>query len=97
MLTSTLVWITPSTDFCWIESSDRILIVQFSVGSEVDGVPSDPFMAMVPPVDQYSNSYTLATVPSVVQQYNHYMNIFIPAAFYQPDKILPNGASLNQT
>ncbi len=87
----------PSTDFCWIEGSNRILVLQFSVGQSADGVPSDPFMAMVPPVDQYSNSYTLATVPSVVQQYTHHMNIFIPAAFYQPDQIFLNGQALNQT
>ncbi len=87
----------PSTDFCWIEGSNRILVLQFSVGQNVDGVPSDPFMAMVPPVDQYSNSYTLATVPSVVQQYTHHMNIFIPVAFYQPDQIFLNGQTLSQT
>lgn len=86
----------PSTDFCWIEGSHRILVVQFSVGQEADGVISDPFMAMVPPVDQYSNAYTLATVPSVVQEYNHYMSIFIPTAFYQPDQIYLNGLTLTQ-
>ena len=85
----------PSTDFCWIEGTEKIFLIQFSVGSKVDGVPSDPFMAMVPPVDQYSNSYTLATVPSVVQTYTHYLNILIPEAFYQLDQIFLNGVALS--
>ena len=85
----------PSTDFCWIEGTQKILLIQFSVGSDADNVPSDPFMAMVPPVDQYSNSYTLATVPSVVQTYTHYLNILIPEAFYQLDQIFLNGVALS--
>ena len=57
----------PSTDYCWIEGDKRIILLQFSVGQEVDNVLSDPLMAMIPPVDQYSNGYTLATVPDGVQ------------------------------
>ena len=84
----------PSTDFCWIEGTEKILVAQFCVGSDADSVPSDPFMAIVPPVDQYSNSYTLATVPSVVQTYTHYLNILIPEAFYQLDQIFHNGVAI---
>ena len=86
----------PSTDFCWIEGTERILVAQLSVGTFADSVPSDPFMAMVPPVDQYSNSYTLATVPSVVQSYTHYVNIYIPVAFAQFDQIFLDGVPLSQ-
>ena len=85
----------PSTDFCWIEGTEKILVAQFCIGSSADGVASDPFMAIVPPVDQYSNSYTLATVPSVVQTYTHYLNILIPEAFYQLDQIFLNGVALS--
>ena len=52
----------PSTDYCWIEGDKQLMLLQFSVGREVDYVPSDPFMAMIPPVEQYSNGYTLATL-----------------------------------
>ena len=86
----------PSTDFCWIEGTERILVTQFSVGTFADGVVSDPFMAMVSPVDQYSNSYTLATVPSVVQSYTHYVNIYFPVAFAQFDQIFLDGVPLSQ-
>ena len=85
-----------STDFCWIEGTEKILLIQFSVGQKADNnVYADPFMSMVPPVDQYSNSYTLATVPSVVQTYTHYLNILIPEAFYQLHQIFLNGIALS--
>lgn len=84
----------PSTDFCYIEGDKKILLLQFSVGQLVDNVVSDPFMTMVPPIDQYSNSYTLATVPSVVQSYDHFLSIFIQAPFFQPAEIFLNDQSL---
>ena len=46
----------PSTDYCWIEGDKRIILLQFSVGQEVDGVLSDPFMAMIPPVEVHQSS-----------------------------------------
>ena len=84
----------PSTDFCYIEGNKKILVLQFSVGQLVDNVVSDPFMAMVPPIDQYSNAYTLATVPSVVQTYNHFLSVFIQAPFFEPADIFLNEQSL---
>ena len=86
----------PSTDYCWIEGDKRIILLQFSVGQHVDGVPSDPFMAMIPPVDQYSNGYTLATVPDGVQNYNHFMNLYIPKDFFKPREIFLNEQSLEE-
>ena len=84
-----------STQYCWIEGSKKTLLLQFSVGQDTDRVSSDPFMAMVPPVDQYSNTYTLQAIPSTLQPYTHYMNIFIPEVFYQPDDIYLNQLPLS--
>ena len=84
-----------STQYCWIEGSKKTLLLQFSVGQNADGVSSDPFMAMVPPVDQYSNSYTLQAIPSTLQPYTHYINILIPEVFYQPDDIYLNQLPLS--
>ena len=86
----------PSTDYCWIEGDKRIILLQFSVGQEVDGVLSDPFMAMIPPVEQYSNGYTLATLFDGVQNYTHFMNLYIPKDFFQPSKIFLNDQSLEE-
>ena len=86
----------PSTDYCWIEGDNRIILLQFSVGQGVDDVLSDPFMAMIPPVNQYSNEYTLTTVPDGVQTYTHFMNLYIPKNFFQLSEIFLNGQSLEE-
>ena len=48
-----------SKDYCWMEADKRILLLQFAVGQLADNVPSDPFMALVPAVSHYTNSFTL--------------------------------------
>ena len=48
--------------FCSLQASNPILLVQFAIGAARE--PSyygDPFMMMIPPVEQYSNNYTFVT------------------------------------
>jgi hypothetical protein len=81
----------PSSDFCIVKSTNRLLVMQYSVGTRVDGVNADPFMAILPPVDQYSNNYTFATPSNEIQTYRHFINLVIPATFFQPDQISFDG------
>ena len=83
-----------STDFCWMEADKRILLLQFSVGTTVDSIPGDPFMALVPAVSHYTNTFTLPIVNSSLNDFTHYLNIIIPAEHYQPDQIFLDGQSL---
>ena len=83
-----------STDFCWIEADKRILLLQFSVGAAADSMPGDPFMALVPAVSHYTNTFTLPIVDSSLNDFTHYLNIIIPADHYQPDQIFMDGQSL---
>ena len=83
-----------STDFCWMEADKRILILQFSVGHTADYVAADPFMALVPAVSHYTNTFTLPIVNSSLNDFTHYLNIIIPAEHYQPDQIFLDGLSL---
>ena len=83
-----------STDYCWMEADKRILLLQFAVGVTADHVPSDPFMALVPAVSHYTNSFTLPVVQSSIVNFFHYLNIIIPAEHYQPDQIFLDGQSL---
>ena len=49
-----------SDHFCHFTSTHPVLLLQFSVGSRVDGqVNADPFMALVPPAKQYRNNYVV--------------------------------------
>jgi IgGFc binding protein/Bacterial Ig domain/Bacterial Ig-like domain (group 1) len=44
-----------------ITADQPVLVVQYSNGSGFDGVPSDPFMLIVPPYEQFLSSYTVTT------------------------------------
>ena len=49
-----------SDHFCHFTSTHPVLLLQFSLGSEVDGqINADPFMATVPPAKQYRNTYVV--------------------------------------
>ena len=82
------------TDFCWMEADKRILLLQFAVGTTTDSMPGDPFMALVPAVSHYTNTFTLPIVNSSLNNFTHYLNIIIPAEHYQPDQIFLDGQSL---
>lgn len=43
-----------------IDASQPVLVSQYSNGSSFDDVTSDPFMMMVPPFEQFLDSYTFA-------------------------------------
>ena len=83
-----------STDYCWVEADKNILLLQFATGTRADSVPSDPFMALVPAISHYTNSFTLPVVNSSLNDFTHYLNIIIPAEHYQPDQIFLDGQSL---
>ena len=83
-----------SSHYCLVSSSDQILVVQYSVGTQVDGISADPFMAILPATDRASHQYTFITPGSSVQAYDHFINLVIPATFYQPDQITIDGQPL---
>ena len=86
----------PSDQYCFIQGSANILVLQYSVGRELDGA-GDPFMAIVPATTQYCNQYSLPTIQSSDGRINftHYMNILIPAPFYQQEQIFLDNQPLN--
>lgn len=60
------------TDQSIIESTEPILVAQYANGSDFSGNPGDPFMMLVPPLEQFLPNYTLTTVSGYV---SHYINI----------------------
>ena len=57
---------TPANSFCVIESNNPLLVVEFGLGSTTgtDGT-GDPFMMMIPPIEQYSNAYVFNVLPDI--------------------------------
>ena len=75
--------------FCTIESSAPLLVTQFALGGELDSI-GDPFMMIIPPVQQYSNNYMLK-VPSYFS--NNYITIYVATEYYQPNRIFVDDTS----
>ena len=77
----------PMDRFCRFESNFPVLLVQFSLGGGSDSnIFADPFMAIVPPVEQYRNSYMLDYFDSASPRIVNYLNI-----------ILVNGAGVDRS
>ena len=82
----------PQNMFCSIQASNPVLLVQFAIGASRE--PSqygDPFMMMIPPVEQYSNNYTFATQSG----FQNAITVTVTSEFFNAEDIVLNGNSLN--
>ena len=76
--------------FCSIESSNSILVFEFGLGNDLDSV-GDPFMTMIPPVEQYGNNYVF----SVLSDFStNFITVHVAPEFFQPDRIFVDNMSL---
>ena len=79
--------------FCSIESSNPILVMEFGLGYQLDGI-GDPFMTMVPPIEQYSNNYVF----SVLSEFStNYITVFVAPEFFQSDRIFVDSVCLQNS
>ena len=86
-----------SSSYCYFESSQPLLMVQFSVASDLDSVlEGDPFMVVIPPVEQYRNSYDISTFDSSDEMNPgvNYINILVPADSGSPEGVRFDGQPL---
>ena len=79
---------TNDNTFCSIESNNPLLVMEFSLGNEIDLV-GGPFMMMIPSLDQFTNDYVLHS-PST---FSNYITILVTPQYYQPERILVDGVS----
>ena len=61
-----------------IDTSQPALVAQYANGQSFDDVPSDPFMMLVPPIEQFQSDYTLSTPVSNFDV--NYANLVVPLA-----------------
>ncbi len=61
-----------------IDTSQPALVAQYANGQTFDNVPSDPFMMLVPPTEQFQSEYTLST--PVANFDINYANLVVPVA-----------------
>ena len=92
-------------DFSLIQSNNPIAVFQFSRSFTADDVlVSDPFMLLVPPCEQYHDSYVVATAPFDPSiegtvggrvAYVNYSNIAVPAEHFNASLITVNNNTIN--
>ena len=78
-----------ANNFCAVESSAPIVLMQFGLGNTLDNV-GDPLMMMIPPVEQYSNNYVLNVLSSFS---TNYITIYVSTRYYQPQRIFVDNRS----
>ena len=84
---------TSNNSFCSIVSNNPVLLAQFALGGTIDGY-GDPFMVVVPAIDQYSNNYY---IPLFHQFSTNYVSIFVSPEHYQPEHIYVDDVSLQDS
>ena len=66
----------PSNEYTQITATEPVLVVQYSKGQSTDNVISDPFMLLIPPFEQFQNSYTVTTPEEGFNR--HFINLAVP-------------------
>ena len=80
--------------FCSIQADKPALLVQFAAGGSLEVTAyGDPFMMVIPPVEQYKNNYTFVSQ----SRFANFLTITVPAKFYNPSMIFLNGTALTTT
>ena len=79
--------------FCSIQASSAVLLVQFAIGGSREPLShyGDPFMMMIPPVEQYSNNYTFVTQSG----FQNAITVTVASEFFNSEDIVLNGDSLS--
>ena len=72
---------TANNDGLEITTSKPALVAEYSNGESLDSVPSDPMEMLVPPFEQFENSYTVATPTGVEAFSPNFINVVVPTPY----------------
>ena len=61
-----------------------VLVAQYAYGRESDGM-GDPFMMIIPPIEQFTNNYSVEAFPLFV---SNYVTVYISSEFFQTAQIV---------
>ena len=80
-------------NYCSIEASSPIYVSQFASGGEIDNI-GDPFVMMIPPIEQYSNNYVLQALPEFVV---NYLTLYVAPQYFQPERIFVDNSTIDES
>ena len=67
-----------SEQYCSIFSNKPVMLVQFAVAADIDGADADPFMMLIPPLEQYRKEYIISTFePQNLRNVSYFINIVV--------------------
>ena len=87
--------------FCTLQSTNPVLVAQYSQGYTVDtectgdfaGDLGDPFMMIVPPIVQYINSYVITSFTALAGIFHtRFVGISVYKDFFDPESIMMDDA-----
>ena len=71
--------------FCCIEANKPVIVMQYSVGHTLNNPRSedgDPFMAIVPPIRQYINNFTVTSSAEISQNFKRSIGVTVSSVFF---------------
>jgi hypothetical protein len=74
-----------------IDTSKPALVAQYSDSSTYDGANADPSETLIPPYEQFLNSYTVATAPDT--RFTNFLNVVAPTS--EVGSVTLNGAAIS--
>jgi hypothetical protein len=77
----------PENAYCSIDSNNTVLVAQFAQGGDADNTSSDPFMMNIPPIDHYSNNFTVVAP----EGFSSVITIFVTPEYHEPERIFVDG------
>ena len=74
----------PSDEYKFITATKPYMLMQYSKGADSDDTDTDPFLIMIPPIEQYGSHYILSTPDRPRQQYfQSYINVIVLSEHFQ--------------
>lgn len=80
-------------EYCYLESSEPLLVAQFSTGGSIDS-KGDPAIAMISPMDQYVSEITFFSLPTGTFA-SSYISVTVSAEHYNAESIQLDGAVID--
>ena len=74
----------PINSSCSIESTSPVLVTQYAYGRGSDDV-GDPFMMIIPPIEQFTNNYFVEAFPHFV---SNYVTVYVSSECFQTAQIV---------
>ncbi len=78
-------FVIPINSFCSIESTSPVLVTQYAYGILSDSITGDPFMMIIPPIEQFTNNYLVESFPIFE---SNYLTMYVSSECFQIAQIL---------